>query len=61
MTVPLEVQKKCVERELRMRERAYPRWIAQGKMTQAKADEEFATVQAVLETVEAAAQKERLL
>ena len=38
----------CIEREIRMRERVYPRWIATGKMTQAKADAEIVTMKAVL-------------
>lgn len=59
--ISLAEQVDCVRRELRMRERAYPRWIAAGKMTQAKADAEIAAMTAVLATVEEAAGKERLL
>lgn len=42
----------CVERELKMRKRAYPRWIEAGRMTQAKADAEISAMEAVLETLE---------
>lgn len=32
----------CAVRELEMRKRAYPRWVTQGRMTQAEADREIA-------------------
>jgi len=32
----------CAERELRLRVRVYPRWVAAGRMTQALADREIA-------------------
>lgn len=38
----------CVEREIRMRQRAYPLWVARGRMTQAKADAELALMREVL-------------
>lgn len=44
-------QLACVERELRMRRSAYPRWVASGKMTQGKADDEIADMEAVLATL----------
>ena len=44
-------QIKCVEREIAMRERAYPRWVSQGKITQAKADQEINTMKKVRETL----------
>jgi hypothetical protein len=37
----------CVEREVRLRERAYPRWVAMGRMTSAKMRGEQATMAAV--------------
>jgi hypothetical protein len=49
--VSLTRQVECLERELRMRERTYPRWVAAGKMSQSKADEELAAMQAALDTV----------
>lgn len=41
--VPSELQRAvaCVDRELRMRLSVYPRWVAQKKLTQMKADEEL--------------------
>ena len=30
----------CVDREIAMRGRVYPRWVASGKMSQAQADKE---------------------
>src|SRR6478672_7720338 len=33
----LEDQVACVRRELAMRERVYPRWVSEGRMTAAKA------------------------
>lgn len=37
----------AVERELRMRGRVYPRWVAQGKLTKAAADLEIKRMEAV--------------
>lgn len=50
--VSLNAQIKCVEREIGMRGRVYPRWVASGKMTQAKADFELRAMRAVLDTLE---------
>lgn len=61
MTVPIEVQVECVRREISMRERCYPRWVSEHRMTQRKADEELAAMRAVLATVEAAAAAQRLI
>jgi len=49
--VTLRDQIACVEREITMRERVYPRWVAAGKMTPGKADAELAGMRAVLETL----------
>ena len=54
-------QVACVERELAMRRRAYPRWVEAGKMTKAKADAETGAMTAVLETLQGLAKSERLL
>jgi hypothetical protein len=59
--VSIEVQVAAVKREIGMRERVYPRRVADGKMTQQKANEEIAAMQAVLETLEKIAAAERLL
>lgn len=39
-TISLEDQAAACERELKMRRRVYPRWVADNRMTQAKADAE---------------------
>lgn len=44
-------QIECVEREISMRERVYPNWIAAKKLKQEKADYEFACMRAVLHTL----------
>lgn len=43
----------CLQREVKMRHRAYPRWVGQGRMTQAQADHEIAVMTAVLSDYEA--------
>lgn len=47
----LDRQIECVEREIDMRRRVYPRWVAAGKMQQAKADNEIAVMEAVAATL----------
>lgn len=61
MTVPIEHQVACVQREISMRERVYPRWVADHRMTQKKADEELAAMRAVLLTLESLAAATRLI
>lgn len=51
IVVPLEDQIACVERELRFRAQVYPRWVADKKLLQSKADQEMARMRAVLETL----------
>ena len=41
----------CVEREIALRRRVYPRWIESGRLSQRKADIEIAAMEAVLTTV----------
>lgn len=50
-TIPMEEQIACIEREIRMRERVYPRWVGAGKLSQKKADHEIAAMRAVLATI----------
>lgn len=50
-TPDLEAQIACVEREVKMRHRVYPRWVEAGRMTQAKADAEIRTMEAVHATL----------
>ena len=49
----LAEQIACIEREIAMRVRVYPRQISAGRMTQVKADREIALMRAVLTTLEA--------
>ena len=51
MTVSMTEQIKCVKREISMRERVYPRFVKEGKMTQDEADREIAAMKAVLDTL----------
>jgi hypothetical protein len=63
LSLPLEPtlsdQIACVEREVRLRERAYPRWVQRRRMTQANADREIRTMRAVLETLQALSARRR--
>lgn len=38
--------------ELAIRKRAYPKWVADGRMTQAKADLKIQRMQGIVETLE---------
>jgi hypothetical protein len=49
--VPLLEQILCVEREIAMRERAYPRFVAKGTMKLDRAEREIVVMRAVLETL----------
>lgn len=49
--VSIEEQIASVEREIRMRESAYPRWVEQRRMTVKTAEHEIACMQAVLTTL----------
>jgi hypothetical protein len=49
--VPLHVQIAAAEREVRQRRHVYPRRVADGKMTQAFADEQTAAMEAIVETL----------
>lgn len=49
--VSLDRQIQAVEREIKQREYVYPRRVAAGKMTQAKADDELGFMRAVLATL----------
>jgi hypothetical protein len=47
LPITLAEQLACIERELALRLRVYPRWVAAGRMTQAKADREIELMKAV--------------
>ena len=51
----LEQQIAAAARELAMRERVYPRFVAAKRMTQDKADHEIAAMRAIVETLRALA------
>jgi len=51
LPVTLDDEIACVAREVKMRERVYPRWVASKKMIQDKADREIKVMQSVLETL----------
>lgn len=61
MTVPIEAQVECVQRELRYRAHVYPRLIAKGRLTPAKAKAETEAMEAVLATLQSIEEEERLL
>lgn len=44
-------QLKCVQREIYMRENHYPTFVARGKMSKAKADEELSAMKEVEKTI----------
>lgn len=61
MTFTAEQKLKAVERELKYRRRVYTRWVADGKMTQAFADEQIAVFEAIRIEYVGAEAAERLL
>jgi hypothetical protein len=50
-SVSLERQLECVRREIRLRRQVYPNRVFQKRMSQRKADEELAVMQAVEATL----------
>lgn len=50
--IDLAAQIKCIEREIEMRKRAYPRFVEARKMTQSRADYEIEAMRAVLESLQ---------
>jgi len=61
MTASITEQIECVRRELVLRRRVYPRWVQQGKMSQEKSQKELITMEAVLATLVAMENEQRLL
>lgn len=49
--VTLLEQLECVNREISLRSRVYPRWVSTGKLTQDLADKEMARMRAVRSTI----------
>ena len=52
---------ECVQRELALRKRVYPRRVATGKMTQPLADRQLALMEAIVADYEPLAKSERLI
>lgn len=50
--ISIDEQVQCAKRELGFRERCYPRWVTERRMTQEKADKEIACMQAIIVTLE---------
>jgi hypothetical protein len=51
----------CAERELKMRQRVYPRWVEQGKLSLGKSEHELACMAAIVADYTKLIEKERLL
>ena len=51
MAVTLENQIRCVQREIGLRERVYPKWVRDGKMKERVAQYEIEAMKAVLATL----------
>jgi hypothetical protein len=60
MMVSLSDQLQSVRREIALRKRVYPRWIASGKMTPELATREIAAMEAVERTIAELAKGEEL-
>ncbi len=60
-SIPLAEQIKCVKREIAMRARLYPQWVANGRLIQSKADAEIAAMKAVLATLESLEPKQETM
>jgi len=52
---------RCVLRELRMRQRVYPRRVAAGRMHRATAEHEIELMEAIVKDYEQREQEERLV
>lgn len=52
VAVLIDDQIACITREIGFRERLYPRWVEQKKLTQAAADAELERMRAVLSTLQ---------
>ena len=59
--VPIAAQIACAQREYSYRQRLYPRWVADGKLTQAEATHQLQCMYAILTTLQQVARGERLL
>jgi hypothetical protein len=48
----LAQQLACATRELAMRQKVYPKWVADGRMAQDKATHEIAAMEAIVATLQ---------
>lgn len=53
----IEDQIKEAKRELNMRQFKYPQWVADGKMSQAKANQQIETMKAIVFTLQEVAKE----
>ena len=51
-SIPLGGQLAAARRELALRQRAYPRWVEIGRLTEAKAQLEIASMASIVATLE---------
>lgn len=51
MNVDLDAQISCLNRELSLRRRVYPKWIETGRMTRKKANDEIEAMQAAVNSL----------
>jgi hypothetical protein len=58
MNASIAEQIASVEREIRMRERVYPRWVEQRRMMEKTAEHEIACMRAVLTSLQRIAAEE---
>lgn len=58
MTITITDQLASAKRELRMRRRVYPQWVASKRLHQDTADHEIACMEAIVATLEGLAPKE---
>jgi hypothetical protein len=61
VTVPIERQVQCVERELKFRRRVYARRVVEKRMTKTQMDDELEAMEAVLATLQSIAEGQRLI
>ena len=60
-TITADDKFTCAEREVKMRKKVYPRWVADGRMSEGKAALEIQIMEAIASDYRAAAEKERLI
>lgn len=61
MSFTAEQKRDCALRELKMRERVYPRWVENNRMSKAKAREEIDMMREIADDYDSQARGTRLL